>query len=315
VRYYFINYRRLFFLLIILVSICLFYGGIVSASSKILIRPRSVLFHIKDEPSGYIPVYPAYNSIEVTRKKYTGDVYYIAGEIIKVNNPGQGDYAIPPEYLLVDTPYTTEYMPMDTETLFLAAGDSNSRISFKLLRDVWYLVPAGVYIGHLTGTNVSGLPIVDIVVKKRGGGATNFSVSPESIMVNADEGPGLYPAEESINVIISSYDNNWILNISANPLIYSDDENIRIEKEDMFMAVNSEEGPYNGMNTDLILYGNEYGASVDLDLYLKIQTRWEHGAGDYNGDICFTFSGGEGEDDQLEFEDEFEEYIEDDDED
>jgi hypothetical protein len=315
-----IDENKLIFLLSILLSICIIIcmGEIVSASSKISIHPQTVLFLIKEEPSDDIPVYPAYNSVDVSRKNYTGDVYYVAGELIKVNNPGQGDYAIPPEYLLVDTPYTTEYQPMDTEILFLAAGDSNSSISFKLLQDVWFLVPAGVYIGHLTGTNVSGLPTVNIVVMKWGGASTSFLVSPESIMVYADNGPDLYPAEESINVDINSIDDDWVLNISAAPLDYIGDEDIQIDTEDIYMALNDPQAPYHSMDNDHTIYGNNYGSSANLEFFVKVQTRWEHRAGDYTGDICFTLSDlGDGGCDKYkyEYEDEYEDYIEDDDDD
>lgn len=120
--------------------------------------------------------------------------------------------------------------------------------------------------------------------------APRISVSPASINITADNGPGFYYSEK-ITLNIIAPETKWNIEISASDLKLDDS---RVNKQKFIdvkylsASIDQKDGDYTNFNNGG-LYITGSGNTL-IELYVRVKTKWKHEAGTYKGDVNFTFS-------------------------
>lgn len=270
----------LFYIYFILLFVI--FLGIVSeiCYSKHTVSPGHINIELSSpEEDGF-----ANHHLKLKNNKHEENIYYYASDFTL--NKKKYKHKIPAQYLQALTPYDSYFQPLDNSVLFLAAKQDQAEVVIKLSKEAWNLVPAGDYWGSLKSSDGREVD-VKISINK----PANIIIFPDEISINATEGPGIYQGTNKVTVKINNNNKNWILYITAEPLVIENTGyTSHIPPDNLFLAVDNDDGPYNSLIDGYQLDSLNYGSMAVFDLYLQARVEWSHQAGNYTGDIVFTLS-------------------------
>ncbi|MFP4015663.1 MAG: hypothetical protein ACLFUI_01405 [Halanaerobiales bacterium] len=245
------------------------------------IRGRKQLDYVIDAPGGNIP---ADKNLTIKRKQQTeGNVYYTV-EDYYISNFNLA------EYIMARTPHDSDYQPLHDGVIFSREGDDDKWIDIEVIVRVdnafWANVPNGIY--NITMNSDKGPKVtLSITVEK----SNVMIISPGSVNILADSGPGLYQGQETVSLNIDYSNQRWVVAIEAFPMTYQGnfDNAVDVNTSDIYMSIGSNNSFFS-LDNIYRLYGNDYGESPGIDLYFQVDVGQEHIAGDYSGEILFTIS-------------------------
>jgi hypothetical protein len=227
------------------------------------------------------------NTIRVKINTNKQNVFYYATDFTSKGH-GNNDYIIPAGFLAARTEYQPDFQPLDNSVLFLAANQDEAEVVLKLSKEAWHLVPAGKYEGDLISIGGKKDYKVTIEIIKE----ASLIIYPDSISITATDGPGTYQGDNKVTLNINNYNRQWVLTITAEPLIKEDvvDNPSLIPPGNLYLAIDNPDGPYYNLGQGYQLDGFNYGNRAIFDIYLRARVDWSHQAGNYSGDIIFTLS-------------------------
>ncbi len=266
---------------VLLLSILLFsnidYISADQGQGDVNIHPGTIKFDIKDP----VDDVPANHNLTLSRKKMSEkDVYYrVIDKYVNGINLA--------EYVMAKTPYVSGYQELDNPVRFLATEDENVEISLKLRIDsqFWDNVSDGEYDLDLVSDKGRSVKIRIFVNK-----SSLFTVTPRTVNILADDGPGVYGSQNPVNIYVNSNNRRWNIDIEANPLIYQGNlDSSPVMTRDIYLSVNSSNN-YISLDNLYRLTGSNYGKKANIELYFQVDVGNEHFAGDYSGEVVLTIS-------------------------
>lgn len=208
------------------------------------------------------------------------DIYYMAEGDFTAENGN----SIPKEKMIAHTPYQGG-LSLDDWVLFMSEEEEEGvTVLLELDDSVWGSYPAGTYEGKLI-SNVGG-PGQRINITIEMEWDMVLIVFPQELQIDADSGPGFYPARQNVTIQVIANNEDWVLMISAGEFVLAGnpEETPPLRKEDLFLSF-AEEGPYKSLEQPVEIFGSEHGSEVELELYFWSQTNWGYRAGTYEGCI------------------------------
>ncbi|NLY52535.1 MAG: hypothetical protein GX063_06450 [Firmicutes bacterium] len=247
-------------------------------------------------------------NLDEAKASRAGDTKYIYYEVSDLKC---GELEIPADYIEAWTPYSGGYQPLNKPVPFLKADEEKpAEIKFRIRREAWK--HAGQFRGYLTSTsplakhgvigfNVDVKECISLVVDT---GSGQGSV----VVVNADQGPGTYTAEQLITVKATTNTRGSTLTVSCDGLKFESSEKITAweqgsvpviepdaiwlrEVRDISRASSDNSGStgFSLANGKGIVFSCPNGTTEYL-FEVRVKTELRHIAGIYRGNIRFTLA-------------------------
>lgn len=192
----------------------------------------------------------------------------------------------PRDLIVLRTPYDSDELRWESvfaEHLLLGAEDGY--VDLNLGVHYTELIPAGTYEGQLHSGTGEVVPLRIVV-----GPFTKVVVDPPLVTIDANAGPGIYKANQSVQVTVQANHNNWILRLSSEGLFFQD-ENRAVKRHlnepeetvrpvPLLFAEPYSEG---GQSEILQIGGSDYPSGAILEFEIHAHVGWEHRAGQYMG--------------------------------
>ncbi|NMB45634.1 MAG: hypothetical protein GX998_04400 [Firmicutes bacterium] len=267
----------LIFTLVLSLALC----GSARGNSRVRMNPGAINFHIDTKPSEPYVYSQDVLTLEWKNGADREDISY------EITNLLDKETMIPASLIEAARIGVSDYQSLDLPMVFLRANEDKAQISFRIASEAWR--SAGNFDGLLRTTRLNN---GDINVKAHVQKYTCLDVDAgeDGIVVDANQGPGIYAADEKIGFTVFSNGKPWILSVSSECLNLSSSvpglsqippENIWVRLDDEDYEINMAEG--------LILSGPA-GKLVAHELSVRVRTELEHVSGTYKGKLKLTLS-------------------------
>ena|SRR5690554_728941 len=114
-------------------------------------------------------------------------------------------------------------------------------------------------------------------------------IDPGVVSIEAAHGPDRYFADSQVFLEVLSNHSKWRVLLSTEGLCLANDEKIKVEPQDLLIAVNDPEQGYRPFTEGIVLNAADFPGRTAA-IYLGADTGWNHIAGSYSGVITVTLA-------------------------